>query len=50
MARTLKTLESVWSSIEDEVIRKVYQSAYDTAKQRLHSDYYPPVLGLLRQR
>ena len=42
----LKTLESVWSSIEDEDIRKVYQSAYDTAKQRLtDSDYYPPSAG-----
>ena len=46
MARTLKTLESVWSSIEDDVIRKVYQSAYDTAKERLtDSDYYPPSAG-----
>jgi hypothetical protein len=46
MARTLKTLESVWSSIEDNVIRKVYQSAYDTAKERLTDpDYYPPSAG-----
>ena len=46
MARTLKTLESVWSSIEDDEIRKVYQSAYDTAKERLTDpDYYPPSAG-----
>ena len=46
MARTLKTLESVWSSIEDDMIRKVYQSAYDTAKERLSDpDYYPPNAG-----
>ena len=46
MARTLKTLESVWSSIEDSEIRKVYQSAYDTAKERLTDpDYYPPSAG-----
>lgn len=46
MARTLKTLESVWSSIEDDAIRKVYQSAYDTAKERLTDpDYYPPSAG-----
>ena len=31
----LKTMESVWSSIEDDALRKVYQSAYDTAKDRL---------------
>ena len=46
MARTLKTLESVWSSTEDDMIRKVYQSAYDTAKERLTDpDYYPPSAG-----
>ena len=46
MARTLKTLESVWSSIEDDVIQKVYQSAYGTAKERLSDpDYYPPNAG-----
>ena len=46
MARTLKTLESIWSSIEDDEIRKVYQSAYDTAKERLTvPDYYPPSAG-----
>ena len=42
----LKTMESVWSSIEDDKIRKVYQSAYDTAKERLTDpDYYPPSAG-----
>ena len=42
----LKTMESVWSSIEDENIRKVYQSAYEAAKERLSDpDYYPPSAG-----
>ena len=42
----LKTMESVWSSIEDDALRKVYQSAYDTAKERLADpDYYPPNAG-----
>ena len=42
----LKTMESVWSSIQDEKIRKVYQSAYETAKERLSDpDYYPPSAG-----
>ena len=42
----LKTMESVWSSIEDDALRKVYQSAYDTAKERLTDpDYYPPSAG-----
>ena len=42
----LKTMESVWSSIEDDKIRKVYQSAYDTAKERLTDpDSYPPNAG-----
>ena len=46
MARALKTLESIWASIEDDEIRKVYQSAYDTAKKRLtNPDYYPPSIG-----
>ena len=42
----LKTMESVWSSIEDDALRKVYQSAYDTAKERLTDpDNYPPSAG-----
>ena len=42
----LKTMESVWSAIQDEKIRKVYQSAYETAKERLSDpDYYPPSAG-----
>ena len=42
----LKTMESVWSSIQDENTRKVYQTAYDTAKERLNNpDYYPPSAG-----
>ena len=42
----LKTMESVWSSIGDRALREVYQSAYDTAKERLTDpDYYPPNAG-----
>ena len=42
----LKTMESVWSSIQDDNLRKVYQSAYEAAKERLTDpEYYPPSAG-----
>ena len=46
MKNILATMESVWSSIQDDNLRKVYQSAYETAKERLTDpDYYPPSAG-----
>ena len=46
MKSILATMESVWSSIQDDNLRKVYQSAYETAKERLTDpDCYPPSAG-----
>ena len=42
----LEKLETQWRAIEDPKLKQVYQSAYDTAKERLlDPDFYPPSAG-----
>jgi hypothetical protein len=45
-AAVLDMLEQHWSKISDTKLGEVYQSAYDTAKERLlDPDFYPPSAG-----
>jgi len=42
----LEKLETQWRAIEDPKLKQAYQSAYDTAKERLlDPDFYPPSAG-----
>ena len=42
----LEKLETQWKAIDDTKLKQVYQSAYDTAKERLlDPDFYPPSAG-----
>ena len=45
-AAILEMLEYHWSKMNGTKLREVYQSAYDTAKERLlDPDFYPPSAG-----